>query len=62
MATGKLFVTENLFATSSGERTLAACWSPHSAATDFSLRDTLNPIVDLQKKFVIAKCDHQHSE
>jgi len=44
-----------------GERTLAACWSPHSAATDFPF-DCAKMIADAIGKFVIAECDHQHSK
>jgi len=52
---------QSWFARYSGERTLAACWSPQSAATDFP-SDCAKTIVDAIGKSVIAECDHQHSE
>ena len=47
-----------------GERTLAACWSPHSAATNFCLTLPQSVIVDLILKFVTRESfrSHQHSE
>jgi hypothetical protein len=48
-----------------GERTLAACWSPHSAATNF-VEDGIVSVAHQQRsavlgKFVKATCLHQHA-
>jgi hypothetical protein len=47
------------FDANSGEHTLAACWSRHSAETNFPFR--LNSFGGVAKKFAIAKCDRQHA-
>jgi hypothetical protein len=44
----------------SGERTLAACWSRHSAATDF-LGSFQGGAHVGQKKIVFAECENQHA-
>ena len=43
----------------SGERTLAACWSPHSAATNFCLIRNSWAMNGGRQKFAIAECDRQ---
>jgi hypothetical protein len=49
-----------IFKRSSRERTLAACWSPHSAATNFSCGR--GPACeDSIDKFAIAECDRPHA-
>jgi len=54
-------INQSGFAHSPKDAVAAATWSPHSAATDFPFDDA-KTTVDAIGKFVIAECDHQHSE
>src|SRR4029077_16773966 len=45
----------------SGERTLLACWSLHSAATNFSWTRNSWAMNEDRQKSAIAECDRQHA-
>jgi hypothetical protein len=45
-----------------GERTLSACWSPYSAATNFLVGSHREASCRTVEKFAIAERDRQHAE